>query len=269
MSAPDSDAAELDLDAYLRRIGCDYTPGATRAGLDALHLAHATHIPFENLDVLLGRPINLALARLQDKLVRDRRGGYCFEHNLLFAAALRRIGFAVTPLAARVRYRARRVLPRTHMLLCVDVGGERVITDVGFGLAGLLAPMALAAGAESRQFAWRYRLAERDGSWTLQMHGDAGWIDLYEFTLEPQHAADIEMANYYASTHPDSRFVHTLTVQLPAPQVRYALRNRELTEDRGGAPTTRVLAGDDELSRVLAEVFGLRLPAGTAFGVRD
>lgn len=110
----------LDLQAYLRRIGYQGAVEPTRRVLEALHLAHATHIPFENLDILLGRPIALDLASLQSKLVARRRGGYCFEHNLLFAAVLREFGFEPTLLAARVRFRTTAVLPRTHMLLLVE-----------------------------------------------------------------------------------------------------------------------------------------------------
>src|SRR5690606_38423902 len=114
----------------------------------------ATHIPFENLDVLAGRPIRLDLASLQAKLIGARRGGYCFEQNLLFAAVLAACGFAVTPLAARVRYRTNRVLPRTHMLLRVEVGARRFIADVGFGAEGLLLPVPLEEGRAMRHFAW-------------------------------------------------------------------------------------------------------------------
>src|SRR5262249_24611720 len=93
----------LDLDAYLARVGYTGDRAPSLAVLDALHLAHATHVPFENLGILLGRPVLLDLESLQAKLVRGRRGGYCFEQNALLAAALEALGFAVTRLAARVR----------------------------------------------------------------------------------------------------------------------------------------------------------------------
>ena len=125
-----ADADALDLPAYLERIGYAGDLNPSRSVLEALHLAHATHIPFENLDILLGRPIRLDLASLQAKLVKDRRGGYCFEQNLLFSAVLRQLGFSVTSLAARVRYRTTTLLPRTHMLLLVDLAGERWLADV-------------------------------------------------------------------------------------------------------------------------------------------
>jgi N-hydroxyarylamine O-acetyltransferase len=261
-------ADALHLDAYLKRVGYAAGREPTRAVLEALHLAHATRIPFENLDILLGRPIPLDLASLQEKLVAGGRGGYCYEQNLLFAAALERIGFNVTRLAARVRYRTERILPRSHMLLLVSAGGSQWIADVGFGLEGLLQPVPFEAGRESRQFAWTYRVVEEAGESMLQSLRGQAWTNLYSFSLEPQTAADYEMANYYNSTHPDSRFTRTLVVQLPAPEARVALRNLELITDRGGSVTTRMLAGDDELLTVLAGTFGLRFPPGTRFKYR-
>jgi N-hydroxyarylamine O-acetyltransferase len=259
----------LDLDAYLERIG--YT-GGLKPDLDALeaiHLAHATHIPFENLDILLKRPIALDLASLQAKLVSGRRGGYCFEQNLLFSAVLQRLGFPVTQLAARVIYPSGKQLPRTHIALLVEAGGARWLADVGFGLEGLLLPVPFGGGREARQYGWTYRVLEAGGEWTLQSLRNGTWSDLYAFPLAPQLAVDFEPANLYTSTHPDSRFVRTLTAQLPTPEVRYRLRNRELMLDRGANVTRRMLADDDELLAVLAEVFGLSFPAGTRFSYRD
>jgi N-hydroxyarylamine O-acetyltransferase len=259
---------DLHLEAYLKRIGYSGPREPTRAALEALHLAHATHIPFENLDILLGRPVLLDLASLQAKLVTGGRGGYCYEQNLLLAAALEAVGFRVTRLAARVRYRTERILPRLHMLLLVDADGSRWVADAGFGLEGLLMPVPLEAGRESRQFAWTYRVVEEAGEWMLQSLREASWNNLYSFSLEPQASADYELANYYSSTHPDSRFTRTLIVQLPAPEARVALRNLELITDRGGSIATRMLASDDELLAVLAETFGLRFPPGTRFRYR-
>jgi len=244
-----------DLAAYL---------APTRQALEALHLAHATHIPFENIDVLLGRPIALDPASLQAKLVGQRRGGYCFEHNLLLAAVLREFGFGVTQLAARVRHRSTALPPRTHMLLLVEAEDSRWLADVGFGGEGLLPPVPFGSGAEVRHYAWSYRVVkEADGQWVLQSLRDGSWSDLYAFSLKPQQAVDSELANHYTSTHPNSRFVQTLTVQLPEPEKRLILRNRELVEDRGETVTTRRLVGDDEIFRTLIETFGLELVPAT------
>jgi len=259
----------VDLEAYLERIGYSGSLQPDRGVLGAIHLAHTTHIPFENLDILLKRPILLDLASLQAKLVTGRRGGYCFEQNLLFSAMLQHLGYAVTQHAARVHYRNQPKVPRTHIILLVDADGAPWLADVGFGLEGLLLPVPFEAGRETRQYAWTYRVVETDGEWTLQSLRDGAWADLYSFTLDPCLAVDFEPANHYTATHPDSRFVRTLTAQLPTPDVRYKLRNRELVLDRGATVTRRVLADDDELLAVLAEVFGLRFPAGTRFGYRD
>jgi len=259
----------MRLDAYLERIGYSGDVQPSAAVLAALHLAHATHIPFENLDVLRGVPIRLDLESLQGKLVDARRGGYCYEQNLLFAAVLEKLGFQVTRLAARVRYRATQINPRTHMLLLVDVDGARWLADVGFGAEGLLLPVPFGSEEESRQFAWTYRVAPsprgpglRDaGDWILQSKHGEEWVDLYGFTLEPQLPIDYEIANHYTSTHPESRFVKGLTVQLPTPGARMALRNRELSVDRDGETVTRVMADEEEVRRVLRETFGLPAPA--------
>ena len=260
----------LDFEAYLERIGYAGAREPTLAVLEALHLAHATHIPFENLDVLLRVPIRLDLESVQTKLVRGGRGGYCFEQNTLFAAVLEELGFPVQRLAARVRARAHRVLPRTHMTLLVSAGGRTWLADVGFGAEGLLLPVPFGGGEEGRQFAWTYRIVpEEPGLWVLQSSRNDAWEDLYAFTLEPQAPVDYEMASYYTSTHPESRFLHTLTVQRAAPEGRLILRDRELFDDRGGAAglvvTSRTIADDDELLAVLDETFGLRFPAGTRF----
>jgi N-hydroxyarylamine O-acetyltransferase len=252
----------LDLDAYLARTGYKGELSPTRATLEGLHLAHATHIPFENMDVLLRRPIRLDLESLQAKMVRRRRGGYCFEQNALLAAVLEHVGFRVTRLAARVRYGATRLLPRTHMLLLVDVGGRPLIADVGFGADGLLLPVPLEAGAVARQFSSAYRLTEEPGLWVLQSLYRGDWRDLYTFSMEPQFPVDFEVANYYVSTHFDSRFTQMLTLQLPSPEVRYVLRSRLFTVTRGQVEEIRTVT-EDEVNSLLAEPFGIELEPGT------
>jgi N-hydroxyarylamine O-acetyltransferase len=259
--------APIDLDAYCAHIGYSGPRLPTRAVLGEVHLAHASRIPFENLDILLGRPIRLDRASLQAKLVHARRGGYCFEQNLLFAAVLEGLGFPVTPLAARVRLGAHRVSSRSHMLLQAQAEGRWWLADVGFGGGGLLEPLPLAVGCVSRQHGWNYRLVLEANLWVLQSAQADDWQDLYAFTLEPQYLVDYEMANHYVSTHPASHFVQTLTVQLPTPQARYVLRDYDLTVTRSTGTSTRTLAGDEERLRVLAETFGLDFPPGTRFRV--
>ncbi len=203
------------------------------------------------------------------KLVAGRRGGYCFEQNRLFAAALEALGFAVTTLAARVRFGTSSILPRTHMTLQVEVDGSRVLADVGFGVHGLLLPVSLDGTGESRQFAWQYRVADDAGRHVLQLRDGAAWTDLYAFTLERHYPVDYEMANHYTSTHPSSRFVQALIAQRSATDVRRMLRDRDYSEYRGDAVTHRTLADDDEVLEVLADQFELRFPRGTRFRTRS
>ena len=252
--------------AYLARIGDSGPLTPTAEVLDRIHLAHATTIPFENLDILLGHPIRLDLESLQAKLVRGRRGGYCFEQNTLFAAALERIGFRVTTLAARVRHGNTRLLPRTHMLLQVDLDDGPYLADVGFGGGGPLRPVPMEPGRESRQFHWTYRVVAEEGDWlVLQSSGSWDWFDLYAFTREPHFPVDYEMGNHYTSTHPSSPFLRSPVVERPTPEARYMLRGRELTVEREDDIADRMLEDDEELLRVLSSTFGLDFPPATRF----
>jgi N-hydroxyarylamine O-acetyltransferase len=256
-------SAELDLGAYLRRIGLAAAPAADLTGLRALHCAHATHIPFENLDIQLGLPIRLDLASLQAKLVQRRRGGYCFEHNTLFLTALKAVGFDVIACEARVRLGALELLPRTHMLLLVKLEGTTWLCDVGFGGEGLLYPVPLDFEAHG-QFLNTYRVSAEGSLRVLQSFHDGAWEDLYAFVPEERFPIDFVQANHYTSTHPDSRFLQTLTAQLPGPEVRRILRNRAYAELRGERAEGRELA-PGEVIPMLREVFGIEVPEGARF----
>src|SRR5262249_34793301 len=143
--------------------------------------------------------------------------------------------------------------------------GSPWLADVGFGAVGLLKPLSMGAGPVCDQFGALVRLVEEPAQLVLQTLADGAWKDMYAFTFEPHFPIDYEPANYYVSTHPESPFVQTLTVQLPAPGRRRTLVNRELTETLGDSVTTRTLADDSELLSVLSELFGLTFPPGTRF----
>ena len=260
----------FDLARYLERVHWPgpAAPPADLATLRALHLAHALAIPFENLDIQLGRPIRLDLDTLAAKLVGARRGGYCFEQNALFAAVLETLGFRLTRLCGRVRMGRPAdapVPPRTHMILRVELTEGPYLADVGFGGDQLLYPIPLVAGVRRDQEAWCYELTREDELWVLRSRQPEGWIDLYAFTLEPQHPIDYEVANHFTSTHPRSRFVQTLTAQRVTREVRYVLRDRDYEEIRPERRTRRELTSPEELLALLDERFGLRFPTGTHF----
>ena len=256
-------SGDLDLAAYLWRIGLKVAPVLDLEGLRTLHLAHVTTIPFENLDIQMGLPIRLDLASLQAKLVLRRRGGYCFEQNTLFLAVLKTMGFEVIPCEARVRQGQLTMRPRTHMLLLVRLEGAPWLCDVGFGGEGLLCPVAL-DGSASVQFLNTYRVAVEGAQHVLQSFHHGAWEDLYAFHAEERFPIDFEVGNHFTATHHDSGFVKNLTAQLPGTEVRRILRNRTYAEIRGDQAEGREVALAD-LIPTLREAFGIEVPEGARF----
>jgi N-hydroxyarylamine O-acetyltransferase len=193
----------MDLDAYLARIGLSERPAANVAGLATVQRAQRRAVPFENLDIPLGRGISLDPEALAAKLVTARRGGYCFEQNGLFLAALRALGFDARPLLARVWLFATDVPPKTHTLVLATIDGIDWIADAGFGGSDV-PPMRLRDG-ESSESAGAFHALVRDVEfgWMLLRNG----ARQYSFTEEPVYAADLALANHWVSTHPGSRFV--------------------------------------------------------------
>ena len=264
---------DLDLDAYLTRIDFDGERAATTRTLAALHRAHTTSIPFENLELMLGRPIVLDLDSLQDKLIRHNRGGYCYEHVTVFAAALERLGFRFTALAGRVTLGADAMRPRTHALIVVEFDDHRRwLCDVGFG-RGPLEPVELVAGNEVNQDGWQLRLSStplgadtevlHPDEWTLwqrsSVDGKVGWLDRHVFTLDPQYPVDYVVGNHYVSTAPRSPFTARPFVQRFAAEVQHVLDGTTwTTTNPDGSTSTR----DVDVSAVpalLADTFGIEL----------
>jgi N-hydroxyarylamine O-acetyltransferase len=201
----------FDIDAYLERIGLHGRPR-----IEEVHRGHVTSIPFENLDPQRGVPVSLALEDLERKLVSRRRGGYCFEQNLLLKAALEALGAEVEVFLARVRQGSKRgvIRPRTHLVLGVRAEGARWHADVGFGSASLLEPLPFGAGREYEQSGWRFRVVEDGPELVLQLYREQAWVDLYGFIPEPVPLVDAETSNWFTSTHPRSPFVTGLIVGL-------------------------------------------------------
>jgi N-hydroxyarylamine O-acetyltransferase len=254
----------FDIDAYLARIGYVGPRKPDIETLTAVHALQPAAIPFENVDPLLGRTIGLDAASLNRKLVCNRRGGYCFELNSLFAGALEALGFNVTRLAARVRWGLRADSPeraRTHMLLCVNLAEGRYLADVGFGGRLFSSPMPFESGREHYTVTDTLRLERREDVYTLQALSDGEWGDLYRFIIDAQVAADYEVANWFLCTHPTSFFRSNLLAERLTPECRLSLFNTRLTRTEfGGAPQIRFLTLASELSQVLRDDFDLSLP---------
>lgn len=258
----------FDLDPYLARIGYTGSRAPTLDVLHALTAAHTQSIPFENLDVLLGRPIRLDLEAVHDKLVRQRRGGYCFEQNGLFLHVLSELGFTVAPLSARVRLqRARDFMPpRTHLFVRVELAGDSWLTDVGVGGLSLTRAIRLVLDVEQSTPHEPRRIVSTGGRFFHQARFAGSWNDICEFTLEQMPQIDREVANWYTSAHPSSHFRSAPMVARAAPDgARIALLGHELTiRQRDGSTDKRELEVG-ELLPSLAHHFGLHFPAGTTF----
>ena len=251
----------FDLPAYLERIGLSGAPS-----LHEMHRAHVTRILFENLDPLVGIPESLAPDALADKLVDARRGGYCFEHNLLFKEALEASGARVEPMLVRVRngLPAALVGPLTHLLLRVEWDGATWHADVGFGQGTVIEPIPFGPGGAYEQLGWRYRVVQEERLLVMQTESEDGWRDLYAFTPEPVPPIDIEVNNWFTCTHPESRFVTRLLVTEHGQD-----GTRTTLSDFGGEMTLSVETptgserepvARDAVPALLEQRFGLREP---------
>lgn len=248
----------FDLDAYLERIGLSGRPD-----LATVHRAHATSVPFENLDPHAGLPVSVDDADVERKLVAERRGGYCFEQNLLLRSALLELGAEVDMFLARVRLGAPpgTVRPRSHLVLRVRDDSGDWLADVGFGSGTQLEPIPFALGVESEQAGWRYRLREDGPEWALQTMLDGEWADVHGFLRLPVPAIDIAVSSWWVSTHPGSPFVAGLIVGVQDDAGRRLILNDwsgELTlrESTPAATEIRPVARDD-VPALLAERFSL------------
>lgn len=248
------------LDAYLARLGWTGKPAASLETLRTLHLHHNCAIPFENLDVLLPREIQLSDEALLAKLITARRGGYCFEQNGLFERALREIGFTVRSLLARVVLaNPPEMPPRTHRLLLLEVAGAPWIADVGFGGQTLTAPVRLQADIEQETPHGLYRLLQDGPDWILQFRHHERWQSMYRFDLSQQYFADYVMGNLYSAHWPHSHFRHHLVMCRHLPDGgKLTLTNFHFTHWQGATvQEQRYLADVAELHQVLQSRFGL------------
>lgn len=258
----------VNLDRYFARIGYG---GPTAPSLDVLAAIarhHVEHIPFENLDVLLGRGVDLTPAAVDEKLL-GARGGYCFEQNGLLLRVLLALGFRAEPISARVRIdRARtETPPRTHMFVEVDLDSAPWLADVGVGALSVTGALRLDTAERQPTDHEPRRIVREDGVWFHQAERDGAWVDVCEFTRERMPFIDQELANWFTSAHPRSHFKNRLLVARALPDgARATLLNRTLTVRRGAAVLEQhTLASPQALLDALARTFHLHFPPGTRF----
>jgi N-hydroxyarylamine O-acetyltransferase len=253
--------ASFDLHAYLDRIEWGGSSSPTYATLAGLVAAHTARVPFENLDVLLGRPVRLDLDSLQRKLVRDRRGGYCFEHATLMGAALDALGFAAVRHAARViMFAPRHLVPRTHMFLVVALAEGPFVVDPGFGRLAARAPVPLRQGVDVKFGEDTHRIVRDGDHWTLQARVDGEESPCWTTPLDETHAIDFEVANHYTATHPSSPFRNRLMLRMFTRDGRVTVADREVTVTCEGRSQTSELPDRKALRALLADRFGVDLP---------
>ena len=254
---------EIDLEAYFKRIGYDGPLTPTLETLRGLHLKHPAAIPFENLSPIMGLPVPIDLPSIEAKLVRAGRGGYCFEQNALFWEVLRRLGFSVTGLAARVLRGGRPAArsPRSHMLLRIEFPEGTYIADIGFGSTTLTAPLLLFEESPQETPHGLFRVVKTGEEYEEQAQFDGEWQVQYRFALQEYYPQDYESLNWYRATHPQSPFVNILQVARALPDRRLGLRDTQYAiRYLDGRSEKRVLKSPREIMDVLQDDFEIALP---------
>ncbi|RRB04762.1 arylamine N-acetyltransferase family protein [Larkinella rosea] len=254
---------EIDLDAYLQRIGYTGERTPTLETLRSIQRLHVETFPFENLNPLLGIPVLLDIDALQRKMIYGGRGGYCFEQNRLLSFVLKALGFRVRGLAARVLWNVPEgeTKPITHQVLRVEVGDESYLVDVGFGGLSPTGPLRLALHTVQTTPHEPFRLIELDDELVIQAYVKEEWKSLYRLTLREFRLPDYQMFSWYLCTYPGSYFTSSLAVARTIPDRRYGLRNTLLTiHHLGGASEQRELTSVAEFRTVLKDIFQIQLP---------
>ena len=248
----------MQIDAYLERIGLTHLPPVTSAGLQTLQDAHMCHVPFENLNVILRRPLNLGVGALFDKIVTRRRGGYCFELNTLYAELLRHVGFDPVPMMARVWLREpQETPPRTHLVHRVEIEGEDWLTDVGFGGRASRVPLRMRSSQSLDDGDGLISIKPDDVfGYRVTREQDGDMSDQFTVEAAAAHRFDILCGNHWTENHPDSHFRQGLGVGLFTAEGRTSFYNGVLTH-RGAETTSRPVASFDEVIAILQTEFGI------------
>lgn len=248
----------MNVQSYLSRLNYTGTVSPDAGTLRALHRAHMFNIPFENLDIHLGRPIVLDEEAFFDKIIARRRGGFCYELNGLFAALLRGLGFDVTMLSARV-YQGDAPGPEfDHMALLVQCE-ERWLADVGFG-DSFVEPLRLDESGEHIQRTMGYRIESDGDIWrVLQREQGGAWTPVYQFTLQPRQLSDYAAMCLWQQTSPASHFTRKRICSMATPGGRVTLSDLKLIVTDHGTREERMLSGENDYALALRTHFGIHV----------
>jgi N-hydroxyarylamine O-acetyltransferase len=247
------------IDAYLERIGYAGPRTPTLETLIQLHRAHLLSVPFENLDIALGRRIEPSIDAFFDKIVRDRRGGFCYELNGLFAWLLGRLGFAATMLSARVWNGDRPGPEFDHMALLVELDRGRVLADVGFG-DSFLEPLPLGEPGPGIHQGTTYRVSGAHPELVLERRKQGGeWERQYIFSLTSRHLSEFAAMCAYHQTSPASHFTRNSVCSIATPSGRVTISGRRAITTSGAGRDERAIADAEQYRELLANWFGIDL----------
>jgi N-hydroxyarylamine O-acetyltransferase len=253
----------MDLERCLERINYTGSRAPTLAALQSLQLAYIYNVPFENLDIHLGRPVHLSLDSIYAKIVEQRRGGFCYESNTLFHALLELMGFSVNFIAATMLLDISIQVEFGHMALLVELD-ELYLVDVGNGQS-CLQPMQIGSDEIVRHEDIDYRIGEFEDRYALFYRVEnAGWLPRFSFRNVPRRLQEYEKMCHITQTSPESHFTQNRLVTLANPDGRTTLVNRELEIRRSGNSEKRELGSNIEYKQALQTYFNIHLPSAPA-----
>ncbi len=252
---------EMEVRAYLERIGYNGALDLTAETLRRLHIAHLRSVPFENLDIHFGRSVVLDEDLIFEKLVHNRRGGFCYELNGGFCGLLRTLGFSVTMLSAGVARKQGGFGPDfDHLALLVDLE-EKWLADVGFG-DSFVEPLLLDTPGDQQQPCGTFRIeADKEQRTLIRSTKEGGWEAQYRFTLRSRGLGDFREMCKYHQTSPLSSFTQGRIVSRATPHGRITLSGMRLIATDGEGRRERELSGEAEYRQALTDLFGIRLGA--------
>lgn len=256
-------AEKINLNAYFERIGFAGSIAPTLTTLEMLHALHPAVIPFENLDVLAGLPVGLDQKSLERKLLTDKRGGYCFEHNLLFLRELGELDYVARPLLARSLWNRDPADATTadHLLVLVEINKQNYLADVGFGGLTLTTPLRLRADVEQSTPHETFRLSGGDPEWLLEVKLGEDWRAVYAFTLDEIGMDQIEAAHQRILADREGGMAREIRVALSPTGRRLKLHDAVFTiQPVDGEADKRRIEGLGALKGLLIDEFGLILP---------
>ncbi len=250
----------MEIDKYLKRIRHNLPVEISLEVLTSLHLQHLYSIPFENLDIHIGRKIILSFESIYDKIVTNNRGGFCYEMNGLFYKVLTALGFTVRMVSARV-YDSTEPGPEfDHMALIVALGGTEYLADVGFG-DSFREPLEFKTGLIQNQENKYYKIENIGENNYILKQSDDGTVycNMYRFSTTARELSDFEqMCNYHQSS-PLSHFAQKRIITIAKPNGRITISGNRLIETINGIKAESEIDSEEVFNKLLIENFGVVL----------